>query len=188
MSSESASDITALLQAHAAGDASALGQLLPRVYQQLRRMARNRLRRERVGHTLAATELVHEAFLKLVPLERVDWQSRTHFYAIAWMYRDDYARGGFPMLAVVDPDGSRTARHSLAMLALLAAVSVMPTFLGFAGRVYLAGAAGLALLFIVPAVGFAVTRSRESARRTFFASLIYLPALLAFLVADHVPT
>ena len=83
MSSESASEITALLQAHAAGDASALGLLLPRVYQQLRRMARSRLRRERVGHTLAATELVHEAFLKLVPLERVDWRSRAHFYAIA---------------------------------------------------------------------------------------------------------
>src|SRR5262245_53641123 len=83
MNSESASDITALLQPHAAGDASALGQLLPRVYQQLRRMARSRLRRERPGHTLAATELVHGAFLKLVPLERVDWQSRTHFYAIA---------------------------------------------------------------------------------------------------------
>jgi RNA polymerase sigma factor (TIGR02999 family) len=83
MNSDGASEITALLQAHAAGDSSALGLLLPRVYQQLRRMARSRLRRERVGHTLAATELVHEAFLKLVPLERIDWQSRTHFYAIA---------------------------------------------------------------------------------------------------------
>jgi RNA polymerase sigma factor (TIGR02999 family) len=77
------SEITELLQAHAGGDASALDALLPRVYDQLRRIARNRLRRERPGHTLAATELVNEAFLKLVPLERVDWRSRTHFYAIA---------------------------------------------------------------------------------------------------------
>ena len=58
----STTEITALLQAHAAGDAAALEQLLPRVYDELRRIARNRLRRERAGHTLAATELVHEAF------------------------------------------------------------------------------------------------------------------------------
>lgn len=77
------SDITALLQAHAAGDHDALGLLLPQVYEELRRVARARLRRERDDHSLATTELVHEAFLKLVPLERVDWQSRSHFYAIA---------------------------------------------------------------------------------------------------------
>jgi RNA polymerase sigma factor (TIGR02999 family) len=77
------SDITALLHAHAAGDPAALDQLLPRVYDELRRIARNRLRRERAAHTLAATDLVHEAFLKLVPVERVDWRSRAHFFAIA---------------------------------------------------------------------------------------------------------
>ena len=72
-----------MLHAHAAGDAAALEPLLARVYRELRRIARHRLRRERAGHTLAATELVHEAFLKLVPLERVDWRNRAHFYAIA---------------------------------------------------------------------------------------------------------
>jgi RNA polymerase sigma factor (TIGR02999 family) len=77
------SEITALLQAHAAGDAAALEQLLPRVYGELRRIARIRLRRERSGHTLAATDLVHEAYLKLLPVERVDWRSRAHFFAIA---------------------------------------------------------------------------------------------------------
>ena len=77
------SDITALLHAHAAGDAAALEQLLPRVYGELRRIARIRLRRERSGHTLAATDLVHEAYLKLLPVERVDWRSRAHFFAIA---------------------------------------------------------------------------------------------------------
>jgi RNA polymerase sigma factor (TIGR02999 family) len=76
-------EITALLQAHAAGDAAALEQLLPRVYGELRRIARIRLRRERSGHTLAATDLVHEAYLKLLPVERVDWRSRAHFFAIA---------------------------------------------------------------------------------------------------------
>lgn len=76
-------EITALLHAHAAGDAAALERLLPRVYDELRRIARHRLRRERPGHTLAATELVHEAFLKLLPVERVDWRSRAHFFAVA---------------------------------------------------------------------------------------------------------
>ena len=76
-------EITALLHAHAAGDAAALDQLLPRVYGELRRIARLRLRRERDAHTLAATDLVHEAYLKLLPVERVDWRSRAHFFAIA---------------------------------------------------------------------------------------------------------
>jgi RNA polymerase sigma factor (TIGR02999 family) len=83
MSSSAHADITALLQAHAAGDAGALEQVLAQVYEELRRIARGRLRRERPDITLAATDLVHEAFLKLVPVERVDWRSRAHFFAIA---------------------------------------------------------------------------------------------------------
>jgi len=75
--------ITELLHAHAGGDAAALEQLLPQVYGELRRIARIRLRRERSAHTLAATDLVHEAYLKLLPVERVDWRSRAHFFAIA---------------------------------------------------------------------------------------------------------
>jgi RNA polymerase sigma factor (TIGR02999 family) len=75
--------ITDLLQAHARGDRTALEQVLRLVYAELRGMARNRLRRERPGHTLAATELVHEAFMKLLPVERIDWRSRAHFFAIA---------------------------------------------------------------------------------------------------------
>ena len=76
-------DITSLLHAHASGDRSALDRVLPRVYDELRRMARGRLRRERPGHTLAATELVHEAYLKLMPAGRVAWRDRAHFFAIA---------------------------------------------------------------------------------------------------------
>ena len=76
-------EVTALLRAHAAGDADALTQLLPRVYDQLRRIARVRLRRERDDHTLSTSEVVHEAFLALMPLDRVEWQSRSHFFAVA---------------------------------------------------------------------------------------------------------
>ncbi|HEX6308509.1 MAG TPA: sigma-70 family RNA polymerase sigma factor [Longimicrobiales bacterium] len=76
-------DITELLHAHAAGDRDALDLLLPQVYDELRRIAGARLRRERPEHTLHATEVVHEAFMKLMPLERVDWKDRAHFFAIA---------------------------------------------------------------------------------------------------------
>jgi RNA polymerase sigma factor (TIGR02999 family) len=77
------SDITVLLQAHRAGDADAFSRLVPLLYDELRRIARGRLRRERDGHTLQATEIVHEAFLKLAASERVDWTSRSHFFAVA---------------------------------------------------------------------------------------------------------
>lgn len=76
-------DVTSLLHAHAAGERDALEQLLPRVYDELRRIAEARLRRERPGHTLGPTDIVHEAYLKLVPLPEIDWQSRAHFFAIA---------------------------------------------------------------------------------------------------------
>ena len=78
-----AADVTGLLHAHAAGHPDALGRLLPRVYDELRRIARGRLRRERDDHSLSTTDLVHEAFLELVPPGRVDWQSRAHFFAVA---------------------------------------------------------------------------------------------------------
>jgi len=76
-------NITLLLRAPVDGDAAALEQLVPRVYDELRRIARARLRRERDDHTLSTADLVHEAFLELVPLERIDWKSRAHFFAIA---------------------------------------------------------------------------------------------------------
>ena len=75
--------VTRLLRAHVAGDPDALAQLLPRVYDELQRIARGRLRHERADHTLSTSDLVHEAYLELAPLDRVDWQSRAHFYAVA---------------------------------------------------------------------------------------------------------
>jgi RNA polymerase sigma factor (TIGR02999 family) len=75
--------ITDDLRAHAANDASALDRILPRVYDELKRIARGRINRERPGHTLTPTDLVHEAFLKLLPPGQVDWKDRSHFFAIA---------------------------------------------------------------------------------------------------------
>ena len=78
-----APDLTELLRAHASGEPGALDRLFAQVYDELRRMARGRLRHERADHTLGATELVHEAFFRLVRLDRIDWRGRAHFLAIA---------------------------------------------------------------------------------------------------------
>jgi RNA polymerase sigma factor (TIGR02999 family) len=76
-------EITKLLKAHAAGDSDALNDLFPLVYGELRRMAHRRMQQERAGHTFSTTALVHEAYLELVDLDRIDWQDRTHFFALA---------------------------------------------------------------------------------------------------------
>jgi RNA polymerase sigma factor (TIGR02999 family) len=81
--SPDANGFTELLQAHARGDETALDRLFPKVYDELRQMARGRMRHERPDHTLGATELVHEAFFRLVRIDRIDWRSRAHFLAIA---------------------------------------------------------------------------------------------------------
>lgn len=76
-------EITRLLRAHRAGDRSALQQLMTRVYGQLSRIAQARLRRERADLTLSTSDLVHEAFLELGPMDAIDWQSRAHFFGVA---------------------------------------------------------------------------------------------------------
>jgi RNA polymerase sigma factor (TIGR02999 family) len=76
-------DTTQLLRAWTAGDTDALRQLTPRVYRELRRMAAHFLQGERPGHTLQSTELVHEVYLRLVDIDRVEWQDRAHFFAMA---------------------------------------------------------------------------------------------------------
>jgi len=76
-------DITALLDDWSRGNGRALDQLLPLVYQELRAIAKRQLRREREGHTLQPTALVHEAYLRLVDQRQVDWRSRAHFFGVA---------------------------------------------------------------------------------------------------------
>ena len=83
MRSRLTGEATRLLQAWSAGDAQAEEELLPLVYDELRRRAANHLRRDRRNHTLQPTALVHEAYLRLLDQRAVDWQSRTHFFAIA---------------------------------------------------------------------------------------------------------
>jgi len=76
-------DVTALLRELAAGRPGALDRLIPVVYEELQRIARGQLRRERADHTLSTSALVHEAYLKLVDVRQVDWQNRVHFFAMA---------------------------------------------------------------------------------------------------------
>lgn len=75
--------VTELLQAARDGDRAAFGELMPLVYDALRRIAHRKLTGERAGHTLSTTDLVHEVYLKLVRLDRIEWQGRAHFLAIA---------------------------------------------------------------------------------------------------------
>lgn len=76
-------DLTETLVAHTRGDADAAARLFPLVYDELRKLAAGYMRRERKEHTLQPTALVHEAYLRLVDISRIDWQGKTHFYAMA---------------------------------------------------------------------------------------------------------
>ncbi len=112
------------------------------------------------------------------------WQI-PHFLAIASIYREDYARGGLPMLPVVDPEGRMTGRQAVANSLALLLVSLAPAAADMAGRAYLVGAIALGLLLTAAAVRAAVVRSLASARTLFLASIVYLATLNALLLADR---
>jgi len=111
------------------------------------------------------------------------WQL-PHFFAIAWIYKDEYAKAGFKMLPSVDPDGSRTAQQSVSHTLGLLPVSLYPFVLHLAGPVYLWAAIGLGGLYLWCAIRFARSLDVPSAKKLFFASIIYLPLLLIALVAN----
>lgn len=111
------------------------------------------------------------------------WQL-PHFMAIAWLYREDYARAGFRMLPVEDETGLRTGATAVRHTVALIAFSLAPVALGLAGRWYAAFAVVGGIAFLGCAIVFASHLSRQSARRLFFASILYLPMILGALVAD----
>ena len=112
------------------------------------------------------------------------WQM-PHFLAIAWMYRDEYARAGMPLLPVIEPDGRSTGRQAVLYSAVLIPLSMMPTGVGLATAYYLVGAIVLGSILLMMSLEFAVKRDMPTARRLFFGSIIYLPILWALLVFDH---
>ncbi len=111
------------------------------------------------------------------------WQM-PHFFALAWIYRDDYARGGFRMLTASDRTGARTAWHIVTYSVALLAASLLPAWLGLAGDIYLIGAAALGAAFLGLGLALVAERSERRAWRLFFGSVTYLPALLVLMVID----
>ncbi|GAB4144329.1 MAG: heme o synthase [Planctomycetota bacterium] len=114
------------------------------------------------------------------------WQI-PHFLAIAWRHREDYARGGFLMLPVVDPGGERTKITMLLYVAGLGIASLIPFVTRIAGEAYLGAAICLDAFFFVPAVLAAFTMRDSMMRLTFIASIVYLPLLLGIMVLDRHP-
>ena len=112
------------------------------------------------------------------------WQM-PHFLAIAWLYRDDYARAGMPLLPVIEPDGRSTGRQAVLYTAALIPLSMLPTVVGLATAWYLVGAIALGAILMVMSLEFSMKRNVATARRLFFTSILYLPILWALLVFDH---
>jgi protoheme IX farnesyltransferase len=112
------------------------------------------------------------------------WQM-PHFYALAWLYRDDYARGGFRLLTLADPSGARTARQIVLFGLALFVASLLPVMLGLSGGLYLAAAIVLGGVFVVLGVAMAVHRDERRAVRLFLGSVAYLPLLLLLMVVDR---
>jgi protoheme IX farnesyltransferase len=135
-----------------------------------------------MGYAASAGFLNTEAWLLFAILFL--WQF-PHFYAIAWMYREDYERAGIRMLPVVEPDGASTARRIFWTSLALVPLSLMPSLFGLTGPIYLLGAqlAGFAFAFFCCRV--LEECSRQRARQVLLASVIYLPVLYVFLVADR---
>ena len=113
------------------------------------------------------------------------WQL-PHFMAIAWLYREDYARAGFKMLPIIDPDGRKTAAQAVCHSLGLIPVSLFPSLLGVTGVVYFSAALVLGAAFLFFAIQFSRHLTAERARHLFLASIVYLPVLLGILVLDKV--
>ena len=111
------------------------------------------------------------------------WQ-HPHFYAIAWMYRDDYREAGYKMLSVIDPTGRRVFRQAILFSLALIPVSIALTALGLAGKMYLMGAVFLGSALLAASLHFAQHQQRADARRLLLTSVVYLPLLLILIVCD----
>ena len=111
------------------------------------------------------------------------WQL-PHFYSIGWMYREDYAHAGLPVLSVIDLSGKRTGRQAVVFIAILMVFTLLLYPINLAGLGYLAGAVVLGAVFLAFGIHFARSRDRVSARRLFIVSALYLPALLILLMFD----
>jgi protoheme IX farnesyltransferase len=136
-----------------------------------------------MGWTAARGEMSGEGWTLFAIL--AFWQL-PHFLAIAWIYRDEYARAGFKMLPGIDPDGHRTGRQAISHTLGLLPVSLCPFLFGLTGPIYLAAAVILGLAFLWFAVQFSRHLTVPRARQLFYCSILYLPLLLTMMVLDKI--
>ena len=142
------------------------------------------------GRFFARTEANPVAAPKLIKLNEPLAKNRYRvkrgdtLYAIAWMYKEDYQRGGLKMLPVVEPDGDSTFRQILWYSILLIPVSLLPVLTGLSGMVYFYGSLLLGLAMLKVSISVSRTRSVLDARRLLRATVFYLPLLLTLIVAD----
>ena len=136
-----------------------------------------------MGWTSAADEITLGAWILFAMLFL--WQF-PHFLAIAWMYREQYAKAGILMLPVVEPEGRITARQIIIFTVLLLPVSLAPFFLGLAGIVYLIGAIILGGWFLSSSISAARAKTVSQARKLLLVSVLYLPLIFALMVFSKV--
>lgn len=135
-----------------------------------------------IGYAAAAGTLDANAWILFAILFL--WQF-PHFYAIAWLYREDYARAGIRMLPVVEPDGESTARRMFWCAAALIPVTLLPVWFGMAGNWYLAGAGIAGVWFTWSTLQILADRTLARARNVLMASVLYLPVLYGLLLLDR---
>jgi len=135
-----------------------------------------------IGFAGASGHLTAEAWVLFAILFL--WQF-PHFYAIAWMYREDYQRAGIKMLPVIEPDGDSTIRQILGTSLLLIPISMLPSWLGMSGYLYMAGALLLGMTYVYAGVQASRERTRARARSVLMASVVYLPLLYVLMMADR---
>jgi protoheme IX farnesyltransferase len=112
------------------------------------------------------------------------WQF-PHFYAIAWMYREDYERAGIRMLPVVESDGESTARQMFLYSLVLVPISLIPSLFAMTGNLYVVGAIAIGSYYVYSSTRVRFQRTRQQARRVLLASIVYLPVLYGLMLIDH---
>ncbi len=135
-----------------------------------------------IGYAGASGTLTLEAWVLFTILFL--WQF-PHFLAIAWMYRDDYARAGIVMLPVAYPDGEATARQMVLYCLALIPVSMLPSLLGMSGKVYFYGALALGVWYLYTGLRAAFERTPLRARAVLVASVFYLPLIYTLMLLDR---
>jgi protoheme IX farnesyltransferase len=135
-----------------------------------------------IGYAAAAGAITRESWVLFAILFL--WQF-PHFYSIAWMYKEDYARAGIQMLPVVEPDCRSTARQIVLYGIALIPVSLVPGMLGMTGRIYLIGALILGLVYLYSGVRVALERTLVRARAVLLTSVLYLPLIYGLMLLDR---